>query len=116
MAEIKIGRLSEVLAKNNGTKIEDLPFVKIKNDQIVFWSVNPTSDYVKDCKTGQKYGALALDHMVKADFAPLLIWCIMGMPRRENCSGIEIGFLEYFSEVVVYNYISTCNQFGKLSN
>ena len=116
MAETKTGRLLEDFAENNGTKIEDLPFIKMKNDQVVFWSVNPTGDYEKDCKTGRKYGALALDHMVKADFSPLLTWCIMGMPRRGNCSGIEIGFLEYFSKVVVYNYISTYNQFGKLSN
>lgn len=115
MAETKTGRLSEDLAEKNGTKIDDLPFIKKKKDKIVFWSVNPTGDYVKDCQTGQKYGALALDHMVKADFAPLLTWCIMNMPRRENCSGIEVGFLEFLSKIAISNFISTCNQFENLS-
>ena len=116
MAETKTGHLSENFAEKYGTKIEDLPFIKIRNDQIVFWSVKPTGDYDKDCKTGREYGSLALDHMAKADFAPLLTWCIMEMPRKENCSGIEVGFLEIFSEIAVSNFISTCIQFGKLSN
>ena len=115
MAETKTG-LSEDLAVKNRTEITTLPFIKKKNDQIVFWSVNPSGDYDKDCKTGREYAFLALDHMVKADFAPLLTWCIMEMPRKENCSGIEVGFLEIFSEIAVSNFISTCNQFGKLSN
>ena len=93
-------------AVNNGIKdkknIPNLPFVKRNKDHIVFWSVKPSGDYAKDCQTGRKYGALALEHMVKADFRPLFTWCIMDMPRKNDCSGIEVGFLEFFSEIAVY--------------
>ena len=101
MTETMIGRLSENIAEKNRTEISNLPFIKINNDQIVFWSVRPSGDYAKDCGTGREYGALALEHMVEADFLPLLTWCIMDMPRKKDCSGIEVGFLEFFSEMAV---------------
>lgn len=93
-------------AVNNETKykkdIPNLPFIKMNKDHIAFWSVKPSGDYAKDCQTGRKYAALALDHMVKADFIPLFTWCIMEMPRKKDCSGIEVGFLEFFSERAVH--------------
>jgi len=116
MAGAKTGRLSEDLAVTNRTEIPDLPFIKKKNDQIVFWSVKPSGDYVKDCQTGREYASLALEHIEKADFAPLLTWCIMDMPRKKDCSGIEVGFLEFFAETAVSNFTSSFNQFRKLSN
>ena len=101
ITETLIGRLSENIAEKNRTEISNLPFIKINNDQIVFWSVRPSGDYAKDCRTGREYGALALEHMVEANFLPLLTWCIMDMPRKKDCSGIEVGFLEFFSEMAV---------------
>jgi len=101
VTESMIGRLSEDLAEKNRTEIPNLPFIKKNNDQIAFWSVRPSGDYAKDCRTGREYGALALEHMVEADFSPLLTWCIMDMPRKKDCSGIEVGFLEFFSEIAV---------------
>ena len=87
------------MQKKNRTEIPNLPFIKKNNDQIVFWSVEPSGDYDTDCKTGREYGALALEHMVEADFSPLLTWCVMDMPIRKDCSGIEVGFLEFFAEI-----------------
>ena len=82
--------------------ILNLPFIKRDKNHIVFWSIKPSGDYVKDCQKGRIYGAMALEHMVKADFRPLFTWCIMDMPRKEDCSGIEIGFLEFFSEIAFH--------------
>ena len=101
MTTPKVGRLVDVLAEKQKTKILNLPFIKKKNNQIFFWSVRPSGDYVKDCQTGRKYAAVALEHMDQADFEPLLTWCIMDMPRKKDCSGIEVGFLEFFSEIAV---------------
>ena len=116
MADNKLARLSGDLSLENRTEISNLPFIKRNNDQIVFWSVTPSGDYVKDCTTGREFGALALDHMVEADFAPLLTWCISDMPPHKDWSGIEIGFLEFFSEIAVSNFTSRCIKFGNLSN
>jgi hypothetical protein len=99
MTETMTGRLSENLDKKIRTEIPNLPFIKQNDGQIVFWSVRPSGDYAKDCRTGREYGALALEHMVKADFSPFLTWCIMDMPRKKDCSGIEVGFLEFFAEI-----------------
>jgi len=99
MTEPMSGQLSEDLAKKTRTEIPGLPFIKKDNEQIHFWSVRPSGDYAKDCRTGREYGALALDHMLEADFSPFLSWCIMDMPRKKDCSGIEVGFLEFFAEI-----------------
>lgn len=116
MSGTKVRRLSEDLAVKNRIEIADLPFIKRINDQIFFWSVSPCGDHVKDCEKGREYGALALKHMVEADFAPLLIWCITDMPRRKDFSGIEVGFLEFFAEMAVSNFASYYTELGKLSS
>jgi len=101
LTESMTERLSEDLAENKKTDIPNLPFIKKNNNKIVFWSVRPSGDYAKDCRTGREYGELALEHMVEADFSPLLTWCIMDMPRKKGCSGIEVGFIEFFVEIAV---------------
>jgi hypothetical protein len=116
MIDSKITKLSESYGAENRTEIKDLPFIKLNEDQTVFRSVKPSGDYDKDCQIGREYGALALEHMRKADFAPLLTWCIMDMPRKKDCSGIEAGFLEFFAEIAVSNFTSNSNQLRKLSN
>jgi hypothetical protein len=115
ITKTKIGQLSEDLAIKT-PEISKFPFIKKNNDQIVFWSVKPTGDYVKDCQTGREYADLALKHMEQADFGPLLTWCIMDMPRKEDCSGIEVGFLEFFAEIAINNFNLNSNPFMKLSN
>jgi len=115
MTKAKIRQLSEDLAIKK-PEISNLPFIKKNHDQIVFWSVRPSGDYVKDCQTGREYGALALKHMEQADFVPLLTWCIMDMPRKKDCSGIEVGFLEFFAEMAKSNFIINYKKFDKLAN
>ena len=97
-----MGLLSNDKVNNEKQDILNLPFIKRDKNRIVFWSVKPSGNYVKDCQIGRKYGALALEHMVKADFRPFFTWCIMDMPRKEHCSGIEVGFLEFFSDIAVH--------------
>ena len=115
MTETMIRKLSKDHEAKNRADIENFPWIKENNGQIVFWSVKPSGDYFKDCQTGREYGALALGHMVKADFAPLLTWCIMDMPRKKDCSGIEVGFLEFFSEIAV-SKTSNDELFSQLAN
>ena len=113
MTESEIIKLSEKHEAKNRAENSNLPFVKKTGDQIVFWSVKPTGDYNKDCQTGRDYGALALEHMVTADFVPLLTWCIMDMPKKKDCSGIEIGFLEFFAKVAVNSELSNPSQISE---
>ena len=56
-----------------------------------------------------------MKHMQQADFGPLLTWCIMDMPRKNDCSGIEVGFLEFFAEIAKSNFSSSFNQSINLS-
>jgi hypothetical protein len=116
MTETKIRKLSKYHEAKNRAEIQNLPWIKENNGQIVFWSIKPSGDYLKDCQTGREYGALALEHMKQADFSPLLTWCIMDMPRKEDCSGIEVGFLEFFAEIAVANFTSNFNLFRKFAN
>jgi hypothetical protein len=103
MGKIKIRQPPEDLPIKKAAFF-DLPFIKKLHDQIVYWSVKPSGDYVKDCQTGREYAALALEHMQQADYGPLLTWCIMDMPRKKDCSGIEVGFLEFFAEIAISNF------------
>lgn len=80
----------------------DLPFIKKRNSRIVFWDVQPSGDYALDCQTGRKYASLALEHMLKEDFIPIFTWVIMDMPRKEDVTGLEVGFLEFFAEIAIY--------------
>jgi hypothetical protein len=99
----------------NRPEIQNLPWIKENNGQIVFWSVKPSGDYLQACQTGREYAALILEHMAKADFTPILTWCIMDMPRKKDCSGIEVGFLEFFAELAV-SKTSSDELFNQLTN
>ena len=116
MTESKIIKLIKYHGAKNIAEIKELPFIKMSKDQIIFWNVKPSGDYIEDCQLGREYGALALKHMVQADFVPLLAWCISDMPRKKECSGIEVGFLEFFAEIAVSNFASNSNLLQKLSN
>ena len=80
----------------------DLPFITKRNDHIIFWDVESSGDYALDCQTGRTYASLALEHMIKRDFVPIFTWAIMDMPRKEDATGIEVGFLEFFAEIAIY--------------
>jgi hypothetical protein len=114
MTETKISKLSKYHEAKN-SRNSNLPWIKENNGQIVFWSVKPSGDYIKDCQKGREYAALALEHMKQSDFAPLLTWCIMDMPRKKDCSGIEIGFIEFFAELAV-SKTSSDEPFSQLTN
>jgi hypothetical protein len=40
----------------------------------------------------------------------------MDMTRKKDCSGIEVGFLEFFAEIAVSNLKFNLKQVWKLSN
>lgn len=71
----------------------------------IFWSVQPTGDYVADCETGKQYAIQALDYMTDKHFTPLLGWAVDDMIHlgRER-SGIEVGFL---SEIARHAIVGT---------
>ena len=114
MTETMTGRLSENLDKKIRTEIPNLPFIKQNNDQIVFWSVRPSGDYAKDCRTGREYGALALEHMVEAEFSPFLTWCIcmsskgFGQVGHKNRRWFQVPntFFESIKQPLMNNYTS----------
>jgi hypothetical protein len=80
----------------------DLPFITKRGDHIIFWDVESSGDYALDCQQGRRYASLAMEHMIKEDFVPIFTWAIMDMPRKEDASGIEVGFLEFFAEISIY--------------
>jgi len=41
---------------------------------------------------------------------------VMAMPRKTDCSGIEVGFLEFFAEIATSNFTAGSEQFRKLAN
>jgi len=89
-------------AETDESKTLDLPFIAKRNDRICFWDVEPSGNYALDCQTGRAYASLALEHMIKEDFVPIFIWAIMDMPKKEDATGIEVGFLEYFAEIAIF--------------
>jgi len=80
----------------------DLPFITKRSDRIIFWDVESSGNYALDCQKGRRYASLALEHMIKEDFVPIFTWAIMDMPRKEDATGIEVGFLEFFAEIAIY--------------
>ena len=104
------------MAETKTRGLTDLPFIKIENEQIVFWNVAPSGDYDEDCQIGRKYASLALRHIKQANLNPFLTWCIMDMPRKKDCSGIEVGFLEFFTEIVATSSTFNFEELRKLSN
>ena len=106
MTKAEIFKLQNYTQKSENRKKEeinnlDIPFVKNTKDEIIFWSVKPSGDYIKDCQTGKAYGELAIKHMIQADFKPFLTWCVSDMPSKKDFSGIEVGFLEFFAELSI---------------
>lgn len=61
-----------------------------------FWSVSPTGDYAKDCRTGQDYALLFLAIEEIENGSGTLLPCVVAdMPRDgKKWTGIEVGFCE----------------------
>lgn len=85
-----------------------LPFVRdtsgieraLGADPRLFWSVQPTGDFMRDCATGADYASAALDYMVAANAPEVLSWAVfdmMALPRAR--SGVEVGFLSTFGRI-----------------
>lgn len=70
--------------------VADRPRAKAGQGGRCWWSVNPTGDYGKDCKTGE---ALALEYLAYEERtgAPDLPMIVKDMPR--DFTGVEVGFL-----------------------
>ena len=106
MAKAERIRSEKYRAQQNEKIDEDenlnLPFITKRSDRIIFWDVESSGDYALDCQKGRRYASLALEHMIKKDFVPIFTWAIMDMPRKEDATGIEVGFLEFFAEILIY--------------
>lgn len=64
----------------------------------IFWDVTPSGNYTADVETGAHFAQLALNYMIKKNFAGLLGWAVFDMMRHEpERSGIEVGFLSAFA-------------------
>lgn len=66
----------------------------------IFWDVQPTGDYRRDCDIGTSYAKQALAYIRAQDFPVLFNWAVFGMLDigRER-SGIEVGFLAFFANL-----------------
>ena len=68
-----------------------------RNGGIIFWNVTPSGDYQKDWDSGDSMGLEALEFMAgRADFGlpgDLLVRVVLDMPREDDRTGIELGFL-----------------------
>ena len=77
--------------------LEALPFVKRLDDGLLFWSVSPSGDYAKDCRTGRNYAVDALEHLVRDPDRCLLSDMALAMIRvgdAKSQQGLLIGFWE----------------------
>lgn len=72
----------------------DLPFVTPKGKGLNFWSVQPVGDYVEQCTQGEELALVALEYMAVKELPDsFLSWVVMAMPRKEDRTGVEVGFL-----------------------
>lgn len=78
-------------------KSETLPFIVGRN----FWKVQPTGDHRKDCETGRDY-LLALTKALQEGrvTAETFQRVTAAMPKIENFSGIEAGFLTLWTRSI----------------
>ncbi|MEZ0137343.1 MAG: hypothetical protein AB9Q17_02210 [Candidatus Reddybacter sp.] len=85
-------------------EITDLPFVKDKPGPSgrLFWDVKPNGNYGDECLIGTSYALDALQYLIAGEFSPMLAWAVGDMPRREDRSGIEVGFLTTIADYAAY--------------
>ncbi len=86
-------------------EITDLPFVtnhgKGKKATRSFWDVKPNGNYLDECLIGEAYALEALQYMMAKKLPSLVTWAVLDMPREENRSGIEIGFISTIAEYAI---------------
>lgn len=82
--------------------VTDLPFVKKygKKDEFrhSFWEVKPSGIYPQDCSTGRQYAQDAIYYIRATGTTALLGWIVFDMPKGNDVTGIEVGFLSAISE------------------
>ncbi|APE44153.1 hypothetical protein BOO69_12645 [Sulfitobacter alexandrii] len=65
----------------------------------IFWSVEPSGDYMADCDTGSHFAHLAMSHMLEHNYSAIFNWAVFDMLRAgQERSGIEVGFLAEFAK------------------
>lgn len=63
----------------------------------LFWSVQPTGDFMRDSATGAEYAPVALGDMVAANAPEILSWAVLDMMAPPNARpAIKVGFLSAF--------------------
>ncbi|MCW1381513.1 hypothetical protein OLX02_01620 [Novosphingobium sp. KCTC 2891] len=79
-----------------------LPFVAFRQDGTIesHWNPERTGDYAVDCATGRNYAGQFAAMMRDGGNESLLPWIIRAMPRGQEMSGVEIGFLTALSMLV----------------
>lgn len=70
-----------------------LPFVRDGENGRSWWSVEPSGDYVADCRTGELHGLAFLDALACGGLGPLRLSQILaGMLAAQDRNGIVVGF------------------------
>ena len=82
--------------------VTDLPFVSDRGGRRVFWDVSPTGRYPEDWALGEYYARalLALWRSQREPFPFCLGWIVRDMPRGQDMTGIEYGFLATLADVI----------------
>jgi len=107
---LKTKLLETIMSKNSNkgsirpkqaAELTQLPFYDANYAPACFWRVNPSDDYIQDCKLGQDYATAALDFILEHNFTPLLGWIVKDMIILDNYAGIEAGFFSKISETAI---------------
>lgn len=93
--------------KERLSALDDLPFVgRVVNKDNYrrrgFWCVKaaPTGNHRTDCETGRQYALQLFEYCRKYGDSSFLNWITMDMVRAGRTSGIEIGFMSFFEQIV----------------
>ena len=82
-----------------------LPFVadipQGEETQRAFWQVTPSGRYHNDCLIGTSYALETLAYLSQSTDPSLLPRVVMAMPKFDQATGIEIGYLDTLSRYAV---------------
>lgn len=71
----------------------------------LFWSVEPSGHYMKDCATGRHYARLALDYSARSGNSHVLTWAVFEMVSLgREVTGIEVGFLSVYEKAATASF------------
>jgi len=71
-----------------------------------YWDPDRSGDYAKDCLAGRRHAEDVLKFASETGNVAVLPWIIAAMPRDDDMSGVEIGFLTALAEAAANG--STC--------